>query len=514
MPVNDVFLGIDIGTSSIRAVWFSKEGVVIHQASEDCQLLSDVKDQAELDPFIVLHSVSSAVASCMKETGLPKSSVAGIGLSCHMHNIMAVDKAGNPLTNVLTWADSRSARQAEEIGKLSRIDELCKKTGCRIQHPMYPVSKLLWLKQTFPEIYKQAAHFVGLKEFIIFKWYKKWLVDYTSASAEGFYNIDEQDWNTDLTRDLLHISPDKLSDIVPCTYILKNMLPEWSEKMGIHCDTPMVIGSGDGIMANLGCGVFNLKRFSSTIGTSGAVRTTVNKPLSSDTGSTWCYSFTEDRWVVGGAINNGGIALSWLRQEFEAQFDKDRIGGETLSACMDRMASDVAAGCEGLFFLPYLLGERCPDWNADASGSMYGLKYHHNRKHMIRAMMEGVMYRLQTVDDALTQLCGTSGMLIANGGYAHSGFWLQMQADMFGRNVYVSSVTQTSALGAAYLAMYAVGAIPNLEYELPEMKPIKVYEPQIDEAAFYSDWKMKTGVYYQHTKKLDEMMKGYQDEKL
>lgn len=507
MIYNNVFIGIDIGTSSVKAVIFSKEGLLVHQETEQCQLISLVKNQAELDPNQVFQSVITVVARCMKETSLLKSSIEGIGLSCHMHNIMAVDKEGKPLTNVFTWADNRSIQQADEIGNLSRIHELCKKTGCRIQHPMYPVSKLLWLKQTYPELYERSDRFVSLKEFIVFKLYREWLVDYTTASAEGFYDIYKQRWSEYIIKDLLGISSSRLSHIVPCTHMLTNMLPEWSGRMGIHCNTPLVIGSGDGIMANLGCGVFNTERFSSTIGTSGAVRTTVRQPLSNENNNTWCYSFTEDRWVVGGAINNGGIALTWLRQEFGQQYEKDIYNGERLAATMDRMASEIPAGCEGLLFLPYLLGERCPDWNAEASGSMYGLKYVHNRNHITRAIMEGVMYRLYTVDAALTNLCGSSGVLIANGGYAYSDFWLQMQADMFGRDVYVSGVTEASALGAAYLAMFAVGAVPSLEYDLPEMKPVKVLKPNTENMVFYDTWKAKAGKYYQHIKELDDILK-------
>ncbi|MBC7959384.1 MAG: gluconokinase [Vallitaleaceae bacterium] len=485
MKAQNYFIGIDVGTSSVRAVLFDNDGYQITMESQECVLISTIEGHFELSPEAVFTATLQVLKGCIENSKVPKTAIAGMGFSCHMHSLMAVDVAGNPLTELMIWADARAQAEANWINLNFNGFELYKKTGCRVSHPLYPISKLLWLKKNKPAVFKQAAKFITIKEYIIHKLYGEYLVDVTLASCQGYFNLHIGKWDQTILSDILGITSDRLSSVVACTTVLKNLKKEFADFLGLGHTVPMVIGSGDGIMANLGCGVLDSNAVSSTIGTSGAIRTTTAQPLFDPEQRTWCYAFTQNQWVIGGALNNGGLVLKWLRETFKQQFEYDAgILGEKAYKVFDHFAGQVPPGSEGLIFLPYLIGERSPDWRCDVRGLMVGLDYNHSRKHIIRAAMEGVMYRMFSIYEAMEQSSHPTAPIKANGGYTASEVWLQIQSDVFNKEIQISAVSEASALGAAYLAMIALGFWTD-QKELPSMKAIKSIQPCATSHAIY-----------------------------
>lgn len=476
------FIGLDIGTSSVRAVLFDTKGFDLYKSSMEYSIVYKDGCIAEVDPKKIFQFTIGVIKDCAENAKNRGIQVAGIGLSCQMHSLMAVDGRGEPLTNVITWADARSWKEADFIKENHDVAKLYQITGCRIQHPMYPLSKILWIKNNLREVFNSTQKFITIKEFIIFKLFGEYVVDYTLAACQGYFDIHSFRWDDFLLYEVLGIGKDKLSEPVDCLYCLKGMKPEYENAMGIS-GVPVVIGSGDGIMANLGCGAFEEGVFSSTIGTSGAIRTMACRPLTGLRQETWCYPFSKNLWAVGGAINNGGLVLKWLKNEFIKQFESDGIQYEEgiykkdIYRLFDRFASEVSAASDGLIFLPYLTGERSPDWNASVRGIMYGLDLSHGKKHIIRAAMEGIMYRLFSVYDVLSKINTEPTKIIASGGYARSDIWLKIQADIFNKDICVTGAGETSALGAAYLCMVALGRASDNREFLPAMKVQRVIKP-------------------------------------
>ncbi len=482
--VKAYFLGIDIGTSSVRAVLFDQEGAQIAIESVPCSILSSLNGYAELSPEGIFSSTLEVISGCVANSGISKTQIVGMGFSCHMHSLMAIDEAGKPLTQLMTWADTRAVEQVEAIKNKVDLFELYQKTGC-VVHPMYPLYKLMWLKDEAMDIFSGASKFITIKEYIVQKLFGEYVVDYTLASCQGYFNLHTHTWDGTILRDLLGIDEGRFSRPVQCTYELKHLNKTYAQSLGIDENTIGIIGSGDGIMANLGCGVFNETALSSTIGTSGAIRTTVNSPLLDPEQRTWCYAFTKDQWVAGGAINNGGLVLKWLRETFRQQFESDALEKDlSIYELFDRYAEDTPVGSEGLIFLPYLTGERSPDWKANVRGLMYGLDYSHTKKHIIRAAMEGVMYRLFSVYEGIEKLTGNIRQIRANGGYIQSELWLQIQADLFNKEILLSKVSEASALGAAFLTMVALGYC-EIQTPLPVMAAIKTIKPNGDNHETY-----------------------------
>lgn len=484
-----LFMGIDIGTSGVRAVLFDKEGSQVSLAYKEYPMICNEPNMAELDPDLIFRSLIEVVQSCAQQADPVAYRIEAISFSTQLHSFMAVDEVGTPLTNVLTWADSRPLQQAQLIEQNFDAAALYQKTGCRVQHPMYPLSKILWLQATQPELYQQAHKFVTIKEYILHKLFGRYVIDITDASATACFNIHKFDWDEDILQNVLKVDKSKFGEPVECTYILNQIKPEYASRMGISADVPAVIGSGDGMLANVGCGVFDETSMSCTIGTSGALRIAVDKPLLDEQGRTWCYCFTKDTWVAGGAINNGGIVLKWLRDEHREQYEMEMagLGLNNIYDLFNKYAAEIKPGSEGLIFLPHLTGERSPGWNASARGMIHGLGLIHGKKHLMRASMEGVMYELYSVYDIITQIDNNVEQIIANGGYVNSDIWLQIQADIFNKEIAVAQIGEAAAFGAAYVAMAAVGAIKDLRECLPIMQPTRKIKPNPENHAVYKE---------------------------
>lgn len=485
--MKDLFMGIDVGTTGVRAALFNGLGAQVGIAYKEYTMISTIPGMGELDPEVVFLSLLDVVQECIQKTETKSSSISAIGLSAQMMSFMAIDHAGAPLTNVLTWADNRPIKQAEAIAQLYDCKQLYHATGCRVQHPMYPLSKILWMKEACPNEYARADKFVSVKEYIVNKLFSECVIDYTDASTSACFNIHTFDWDEKVLTEVLDVRKERFGEPVPCTFVLKGIKREYAEAMGVHSDIPVVIGSGDGIMANVGCGVFDDTAMSCTIGTSGALRIAVPEPLLDPMQRTWCYCFTKDTWVAGGAINNGGIVLKWLRDNFKDQFELDakHQGSNSVYALFDEYAHQIPAGSEGLLFLPLLTGERSPHWNASARGVMYGMDLSHDRRHFVKASMEGIMYRMFSVYEAITAINSNVRQIRANGGYAKSDVWLQIQADIFGKEIAVAGVEEASVFGAAYIAMVAVGAVESLKKPLPVMQISRVSKPNEENKGVY-----------------------------
>jgi gluconokinase len=326
---------------------------------------------------------------------------------------------------------------------------------------MSPLAKLVWLKDEKPEICEKAAKFIGIKEYVFFKLFGEYIVDHSIASATGLFNLEQLDWDQGAL-ELAGVTPDELSRPVPTTHQMTGVASEYAAFMGIPEQLPFIVGASDGVLANLGVNAIEPGVIAVTIGTSGAIRTVSPVPKTDPKGRTFCYALTEDHWIVGGPVNNGGIVLRWLRDEFassEVETAK-RLGIDPYDV-LTKIASTVNPGSDGLLFHPYMTGERAPLWDANARGSFFGLSIHHQKQHMIRSVLEGIVFNLYTVLLAVEELTGEPLRIQASGGFARSEMWRQLMADVFDKPVIVPESFESSCLGAIVLGMYALGEIKD-----------------------------------------------------
>lgn len=451
-------IGVDIGTTSTKAALFTEAGKIINQYSIEYPLSSPTSGAAEQEPEAIWTAVTTSVKTLIETSKIETSNLLCLSFSAAMHSLIAIDQQGQPLTKSITWADNRSAKWANQLKQTKKGQEIYHRTGTPI-HAMSFLVKLIWLADEHPEIFEQAAKFISIKEFIFYRFFQQYLVDYSIASATGLMNLKELSWDQEALI-VAGITKQHLSQIVPTTHIVEKINQASAAIMGISVNTPIVIGASDGVLANLSVGAITPGSVAVTVGTSGAARAVVNQPWTDPQERLFCYALTENYWVIGGAVNNGGIVFQWIRDIFNEPTNE--LGKNDYDSLI-KLAQSVAPGADGLIFHPYLAGERAPIWDANATGSFVGLTLHHTKAHIIRAVLEGIALNLNLVLQALQEHIGKPTSIQATGGLAKSPLWRQILADIFAQEITVYDSYESSCFGAVILGLYALKRIPSLE---------------------------------------------------
>ncbi|MGX7418243.1 gluconokinase [Carnobacterium gallinarum] len=454
-------IGVDIGTTSTKAVVFNQKGEALNASYVLYPLIKDTPEMAEQDLTDLFEATIESIRKVITKSNLMANEILGVSFSSAMHSLILMDEGNRPLTRCITWADNRASQWAEELRQSEEGLAIYRRTGTPI-HPMSPLAKILWLKNAEKALYQKATKFIGIKEYIFFQLFGSYQVDYSSASGSGMFDIFDFRWDQQALS-LAGITEDQLSIPVSPTAKISGMPSELAERMGLLPDTPFVFGGNDGCLSNLGVGAVEPGVAALTIGTSGAIRLVVDHPVTDPTGKTFCYILDEEHWVIGGAVNNGGVVLNWARKQFFVEEQKEAIkrGEDAYEILMERIGT-VPAGANGLIFHPYLNGERAPLWTADARGSFSGLTMNHQAEDMLRAVLEGICLNLYDVFNDLIALAGKPTKIMATGGFSRSELWRQMIADVFNQEISLPESFESSCLGAAVLGMKGLGLVDSL----------------------------------------------------
>lgn len=455
-------IGIDIGTTSTKAVAFDRGGKALFQYAVEYPIISDRPGFAEQDPELVFQAVITSLKTVIQLLHTGAYKLQGVCFSSAMHSLIAMDENDQPLTDCIIWADARSIRQAASLKESMIGHDIYLHTGTPL-HPMSPLPKICWLREVEPELFKRTAKFIGIKEYVFQRLYGEYKVDYSIASATGLFNIFTLHWHPDALK-VAGISAELLSEPVPPAYTFRSMNPAFASELRVERDLPFVIGANDGCLANLGSDAVLPGDAVVTIGTSGAIRVMADKPVTDLEERIFSYILTPGKYVLGGAVNNGGIVLQWFRDNFYGmEAEAAKKSDEDIFELLNKEAEAIAPGADGLLFIPYLLGERSPIWNASARACFFGIHFTHTRGHFLRALMEGIIFGVYSVGKALEQTVGPVKTIYANGGFSHSELWVQMLADVFNVKVHMTETAEASALGAALLGMYSLGMLGKME---------------------------------------------------
>jgi gluconokinase len=440
-------LGIDIGTGSTKAVAVDLEGKSVGSSQHYYPVHSPQPGYSEQDPEIIFKAFVNCIIDVVKAIG---NSPMAISLSSAMHSVIPVDKNGNALAPMITWADSRSENIAERIRNSEQGADIYKTSGTPI-HAMTPLCKIIWIKENQPELFAASYKFISIKEYIWYRLFNVFEVDYAIASATGLFDIIKLDWNA-VACDLAGIAKDQLSAPVNTTYKRTDLSTSIAGMLTIDANTQFVIGASDGCCANLGSYVTESGIASLTIGTSGAVRITSKQPVYNYQSMIFNYLLNENTFVCGGAINNGGIVLDWLLKTFSGKSGLSQIDYELLFEDV----ANIPAGSEGLIFLPYLYGERAPIWDTKSCGVFFNIKSQHTQSHFLRAGLEGICFALNDVIESLEKSSLIEQIHIS-GGFISSPVWVQILADITQKKLIAIQQEDASALGAIFLADKALG---------------------------------------------------------
>jgi gluconokinase len=482
-PRDAWFLGIDLGTGSCKSVVVDKDARVLGFGVSDYAGANAQTTWKEQDPQALVAGMIHSVRTAIAQAGVEAMACQGLSMGGALHTIMALDRAGQPLTGVITWADGRSTPQAQAVKQSPQATELYQQTGCPV-HGLYPLYKISWLRQERPAIFEQAARFVTAKEYVFQKLTGQQVIDYAVASGSSLLNIHTLNWNA-LSLEVAGISAHNLAPVTRPLTTFHGIDVTLAHTLGIPPQTLVVLGSSDAGNSTFGAGAVNPWQATCMIGTSGAFRVVAPRPALDERARLWCYVADETHWLVGGAINNGGIAFSWLKDALNPALAQLPNGsGLSFNDLVD-LAGQVEAGAGGLVCLPFFAGERSPNWNENARAAFFGLTLHHDIRHLARALLEGVAFRLRSLNEILSDMVGDIREVRASGGFTRSTLWPQITASVLNRDLRVPTWGETSALGAAFWAMRGAGALPNFEKAGERVSMGSEFHPVAADAAVY-----------------------------
>lgn len=479
----ECIITIELGTNAVRIFAFDLGGKEIGSQRGYYPTFHVEPDYSEQDPDQMFITMLYGLKNLLNEHIHPrKYKVATICFSASMHSVLAVDKAGNPLGNAITWSDNRAKKIAEELKAGESGKTIYTNTGTPL-HPMSPLCKIAWMKNHDKERFNKATRFLSIKSYIIQQLTDVYLIDYSIASATGLLNIHTINWDEDALQ-FAGIQASLLPELVPIFTSAGKIKKAYQTSLGLSAGTRIIIGSSDGCMATLGDGVKGEGRATITLEDSGAVRVMGNKVLKDDKQRLFNYILTENCYVSGGPTNNGGLVFEWFTRQFG-----DFRNAMDIQLSMQHLmaeAAGVATGSEGLLFLPYLLGERAPIWNANARGLYFGLNIKHEKKHFIRATIEGVMYEIYSIGKTLEQHHNIERLTV-NGSFGSLPFCSQMIADIYNKPVQLRPNSHSVSFGTYLVAAIEMGIYQNIdeagktvvlpEEYLPDKKNNGVYMP-------------------------------------
>ncbi|MCX5662744.1 MAG: xylulokinase [Planctomycetota bacterium] len=480
-------LGIDIGTSGTKTLLCDYKGRVAATATSEHDIASPKPGWSEQDPLQWWDATCKATKAVLAKAGVKASQVTAVGLSGQMHGSVFLGEGTTPLRPALLWNDQRTGAECAEIE--SRAGGRKKLIGM-VGNPAltgFTAPKILWVRKHEPRVYAKTKHILLPKDYIRYCMTGEYATEVGDASGTLLLDVRNRKWNTTLI-DLLKIDR---SFLPPCfeSHVVSGKITASAAKLlGLAEGTPVVGGSGDQPAGAVGNGIVASGIVSATLGTSGVVFAHADKPTYDPEGRvhTMCAA-VEGKWCVFGCMLSAGGSFQWFRNHLAgAETAEAKKRGVDPYELLIAEAGKAPAGSEGLFFLPYLTGERCPYPNPNARGGWIGLTSRHNRPAMIRSLLEGVTFGMADALKIMTGMgIGVKTVRLSGGG-ARSAFWRQLQADIYGKNVATINAQEGPAYGVAILAGVGTGvwknvpeackaAIRETEKLAPNKKAAKMY---------------------------------------
>jgi xylulokinase len=455
-----MMLGIDIGTTGVRALLVDEKGRVVDTAKDEYPLLTPRPGWAEQNPKEWWRATSRSIRSLI-DSGAPPKKIVAVGLSGQMHGLVPMDAGDSPLRPAILWCDQRTVAECAAIERAlgPRLVEITSNPALA----GFTAPKILWMKRNEPGLYKKMKYFLLPKDYVRFHLTGERVTDISDAAGTLLLNVARGEWALDMIREL-NIRTDILPPIVGSAEVCGRVTAEAARATGLMEGTPVVGGGADNTCAAVGAGIVRPGLLSSSIGSSGVIFAHTDK-LRADP-ETRVHSFNHSvpgKFYLMGVMLSAGLSFRWFRDTFGTdEMRKEKDGGRDAYDQLSKLAQKAPPGCEGLLFLPYLNGERTPHKDSCARGVWFGISPRHGREHMVRSVMEGIVFGLKDSLDIMESLGIKIEQIRATGGGAKNAFWRQMQADVFGRPVMTLNHDEGPAYGAALLGGVGAGLYPGV----------------------------------------------------
>ncbi|MGM9973330.1 MAG: xylulokinase, partial [Clostridiaceae bacterium] len=448
-------IGIDLGTSSVKIIIVSEIGEVIASASKDFAVSYPRSGWAEQDPKVWWEATEEGLKEVLVKSSIPKEEIKAIGLSGQMHGLVVLDDKGEPIRPAILWCDQRTEAECDYLNNEIGRDKVSQYTG-NIALTGFTAPKLLWMKNNEPERFSSIEHILLPKDYIRYKLTGEFATEVSDASGTLILDVEKRQWSQEMI-ELLGINEEMLPKVYESWEVTGKVSSELAGKLGLSEATVVVGGGGDQAAGAVGGGAVKSGIISAALGTSGVIFASSDDYQVDKDNRLHSFCHGNGRWHQMGVMLSAASCLKWWIEE---------INKDTTPDAYERFlkeASEVPAGGKGLFFLPYLMGERTPYSDPRARGVFIGLDITTTRGDMTRAVMEGVAFGLRDSLEILKSLEVPIDSVRVSGGGAQSPLWRQILADILDAEVQVISSKEGPALGAAILALVGSGAYASVD---------------------------------------------------
>lgn len=490
-------IGVDIGTSGTKTVVFDLQGNTIGSSLYEYPMYQPKMGWAEQEPEDWWKATYMSIAQVLKKTGINKSDIKGIGLSGQMHGMVLLDKSNKVLRPAIIWCDQRTQKQCDKIMDIIGRKRLIEITA----NPAltgFTAGKVMWVKDNQPEIYEKIKKILLPKDYVRYMLTGEFATEVSDASGMQYLDVPKREWSKEVTSKL-GVEYEWLPTMYESYEISAKISKRAAELTGLVEGTPVGGGAGDQAAGAVGNGIVKSGIMSATIGTSGVVFAHTDK-IAIDPGGrvqSFCHA-VPGAWHVMGVTNGAGLSYRWIRDEL---CSVEKVMAERLDTdpyeLMGQQAEQAEVGSKGLIYLPYLMGERAPHLDPDAKGVFFGMSASHDRRHMIRSVMEGVSYSLLDCLNILRGMGVDSTEIRASGGGGRSELWRQIMADMFRTDICTINSKEGGALGVALLAGVGVGEFASVPEACDATIKQVTCQKSIEENAkiYEKFYKVYTGLY-------------------
>lgn len=463
------FMGIDMGTSSVKTLLMREDGKNVGTSQREYDIIKRKSEYAEQNMDVLWSAAKETIREIAGTYPVETKQIAGISYSGQMHGLVMVDRDGRLIRDAIIWADQRSEDQVREVYRKIQPEDF-KNITLNDLSSGFLLSSLMWVREHEPAHYERAFKVLLPKDYIRMKMCGGFATDMSDASATVVFDTRKKEWAYDIIRSL-----DLRADLFPPCYesyeIAGELTSRCASETGLPSGIPVAYGGGDSLIQEIGNGVTgDASPWICNIGTSCSLNCAVEQPLFDPEfrTNTFCH-VKENLWMLMGANLCGGIVLKWLKNEVFYMPSYD---------AMTELAETVPAGSEGLLFLPYLSGSRCPVNDPQARGMYVGLTLGHTRAHLIRSAMEGIVFGMKTSMDIFEKIGIHTERIIASGGGARGPLFLQMEADILGKEIVTIEGKEQACMGAAITAAVGTGCYRSYEEAcgaLIRLRPEVVY---------------------------------------
>ncbi|MFN2272272.1 MAG: xylulokinase [Anaerolineae bacterium] len=455
-------LGIDVGTSGSKAILIDAAGAVKASATTEYPLYTPQPLWAEQNPSDWWAATVSSIKRVLQEEGVRPADVAGVGLTGQMHGLVLLDAQGEVLRPCIMWNDQRTAAQCAAITEKVGLENVLRLTGNPIL-PGFTAPKIVWVRENEPEVYANVAKVLLPKDYVRYRLTGGFFGEVSDASGTSMFDVGQRQWSDEMLQ-ALEVPRAWLPEVTESPVVSARISAGAAAETGLLEGTPVVGGGGDQAAQAVGTGIVAEGVVSATLGTSGVVFAASDSYRVEPQGRlhAFCHA-VPGMWHLMGVMLSAAGSFRWYRDTLaEVERAQEAETGRDAYDILTEAAAEVAPGCEGLLFLPYLTGERTPYPDPNARGVFFGLTLRHGKAHMTRAVLEGVSYGLLDSLELMRALGLSIEQVRASGGGARSPLWRQILADVFDAEIVTVNVTEGAAYGAALLAGVGAGIYPSV----------------------------------------------------